>query len=89
MAGQQLSKYQFSIRDKKLIPQQDLTGFKEFVNNLLVSVVIKFSLRSQGNDIVPLLYRSDCLDGKVDSSHGSGSLSYQFGTCSHGYAIVP
>ena len=28
--------------------------------------------------IVPLSYRSDCWNGKVDCSHGSGPLSYQF-----------
>ena len=35
-------------------------------------------LRSHGNDIVPLSYRPDFWNGKVDCSHGSGPLSYQF-----------
>ena len=35
-------------------------------------------LRSHGNDIVPLSYRSDFWKGKVDCSHDSGPLSYQF-----------
>ena len=35
-------------------------------------------LRSHENDIVPLSYRSDFWNGKVDCSHGSGPLSYQF-----------
>ena len=39
---------------------------------------IDLRLRSHGNDIVPLSYRSDFWNGKVDCSHGSGPLSYQF-----------
>ena len=35
-------------------------------------------LCSHGNDIVPSLYWSDFWNGKVDCSHGSGPLSYQF-----------
>ena len=35
-------------------------------------------LRSHGNDIVLLSYRSDFWNEKVDCSHGSGPLSYQF-----------
>ena len=35
-------------------------------------------LRSHGNDIVLLSYRSEFWNGKVDCSHGSGPLSYQF-----------
>ena len=35
-------------------------------------------LRSHGNDIIPLSNRSDFWNGKVDCSHGSGPLSYQF-----------
>ena len=35
-------------------------------------------LRSHGNDIVPLSYWCDFWNGKVDCSHGSGPLSYQF-----------
>ena len=37
-----------------------------------------FRLRSQWNDIVPLSYLSDFWNRKVDCSHGSGLLSYQF-----------
>ena len=50
--------------------------------NPALSVGIKATkelrLRSHGNDIVPLSYRSDFWNGKVDCSHGSGPLSYQF-----------
>ena len=38
----------------------------------------RLRLRPHGNDIVPLSYRSDFWNGKVDCSHGSGPLSYQF-----------
>ena len=37
-----------------------------------------FRLRSHGNDIVRLSYRSDFWNRKVYCSHGSGPLSYQF-----------
>ena len=38
--------------------------------------VYNLRLRSHGNDIIPLSYRSDFWNGKVDCSHGSGPLSY-------------
>ena len=50
----------------------------------------KTSLRSHGKDILPLSYRSDFWNGKVDCSHGSGPLSYQvWDLFTRGYAIVP
>ena len=47
-----------------------------FVDRLGPTATLR--LRSHGNDIVPLSYRSDFWNGKLDCSHGSGPLSYQF-----------
>ena len=41
-------------------------------------LVLKIGPCSHGNDIVPLSYRSDFWNGKVDCSQGYGPLSYQF-----------
>ena len=48
--------------------------------NFPIYSIIKMDLRlcSHGNDIVPLSYQSEFWNGKVDCSHGSGPLSYQF-----------
>ena len=45
---------------------------------ILLIFIESLRLRSHGNDIVPLSYRSDFWNGKVDCSHESGPLSYQF-----------
>ena len=54
---------------------------------------VDFRLRSQGNDIVPLSYRyrTGLIFGSEKLTVHMGPVRYgtSFGTCSHGYAIVP